>query len=245
MKRTMVILLCLAVGLTASAAYKIHLVNGKIITADDDPEFKNERVYFFQNNLYCFLSVDKVDLMATEEANLAMEEEVVDFIEEPIAQASDTPRKLSDENIEDVRNRSSLANEGELQEASYDSFYDEEDGSGEDLEGSGGEESGGAMDARMEAIDRRLDSLNSRKSSLESQKTNLQATLKELRQQHGFTVQMDDKIALDEQIQDTQDDLSSVNTQLRNTNSDIQATNRERVALQMEGLIPVPAEAGE
>ena len=47
------------------------------------------------------------------------------------------------------------------------------------------------------------------------------------------------------EIQDTQDDLSSVNTQLRNTNSDIQATNRERVALQMEGLIPVPAEAGE
>jgi hypothetical protein len=115
MKRAVLLFLLLAmVAVSAGAAYTIQLTNGRVITADNKPVIKDDVAYFNRSGLYFYIPASQIDLPATEKLNASQSA----LSEAPSATAAAGPAAapvfVGEEQLEVIRARSRLANEGQF-----------------------------------------------------------------------------------------------------------------------------------
>jgi hypothetical protein len=114
MKRAVLLFLLLAmIAVSAGAAYRIQLTSGKVITADDKPVIKEDMAYFTRSGIYFYIPAAQMDVPASERLNaLEAASSVAPGGAAPASPAA--PVFVGEEQLDVIRARSRLANEGEL-----------------------------------------------------------------------------------------------------------------------------------
>ncbi len=226
MKRMVVLFLLLASAtLAANAAYIIQLRDGKIITADDKVVVKNDMAYFTRRGVFFYLPASQVDLEASEKANMVAAAPSTGLIIESseAAPAAVTPAAKSavigDEQLDLIRKRSRLANEGQFKAAAADAKAPSAPSARE-------ANPGNAASNRAEIQDR-MNGLLQQQSSLQQDQTNLQNQLSTLKESFNSSTQQSDKEQLDAQIQSLSSQLADVQNNMSSVQSDLAATQQQ------------------
>lgn len=237
MKRGVILLIVLLlVSFSVYAEYKIALTDGTLITADDKPVIKGDFAYFSKDGLFLFIAKSRVDFAKTDEVNMKAvlkEEILLDQPTETVTPVSVKPVFIDDSQLEIIRQRSRLANEGDfpppkpIEEG-------EEGAEGQELAApprSSPEGEGGGGQSPREQLNDRLSNLLDQRANVQSQRDQLQAQLRDLNDQFGFSVQGDEKTALQSQIDavtlqigDLNGQLDAINNDVLNTQSQIAST---------------------
>ena len=226
MKRMVVLFLLLASAtLAANAAYIIQLRDGKIITADDKVFVKNDMAYFTRRGVFFYLPASQVDLEASEKANMVAAASSTGVIIESseAAPAVVTPAAKSavigDEQLDLIRKRSRLANEGQFKPAAADA-------QSPSAPSAPAAKPANAASNRAEIQDR-MNGLLQQQSSLQQDQTNLQNQLSTLKESYNSSTQQSDKEQLDAQIQSLSSQLADVQNNMSSVQGDIVATQQQ------------------
>ncbi len=227
MKRMIVLFLLLASAtLAANAAYIIQLKDGKIITADDKVFVKDDMAYFTRRGVFFYLPASQVDVEASEKANTVVEPTGM-IIETPeVAPAVVTPAAKSavigDEQLELIRKRSRLANEGQFKPAAPDDQTPSAPAAPE----APAAKPASAASNRAEAQNR-MNGLLQQQSSLQQDQVNLQNQLATLKESYNSSTQQSDKEQLDSQIESLNSKLADVQNNMSAVQGEIQSTQQE------------------
>ena len=226
MKRMVVLFLLLASAtLAANAAYIIQLRDGKIITADDKVFVKNDMAYFTRRGVFFYLPASQVDLEASEKANMVAAAPSTGLIIESseAAPAAVTPAAKSavigDEQLDLIRKRSRLANEGQFKPAAADA-------QSPSAPAAPAAKPANAASNRAEIQDR-MNGLLQQQSSLQQDQTNLQNQLSTLKESYNSSTQQSDKEQLDAQIQSLSSQLADVQNNMSSVQGYIVATQQQ------------------
>lgn len=216
MKRFFVFfLVCFAVTVFAEDIHKIFLKDGRVIKADTKPMINGDRIYFERFGMMLYLPVDRVDVTKTERGG----DEII-----PVRTTEKKSKKkvvISDEELNEIRKRSRLANEDEIRvlEASP---------AGEEGETAPVEKGGTKVDNRaQQGLQGKLNDLMSQRSLAQSQVNDLMNELGSKRDQFGFASQAADKERLEGEIRDAETRLGSARSQLSSLDNQINATQQE------------------
>ncbi|MEW6756753.1 MAG: hypothetical protein AB1347_00900 [Acidobacteriota bacterium] len=220
----MAVLLLTSVALPAS--YTIQLQDGRIIKADDKPVVQEGLAYFFKNGLYLFLPVTAIDFEKSERVNATAAAPVMgmkleiddDAVSTPEAAPAGAPAVfINEEQLEIIRRRARLANEGELV-------------------GGGPVEapSSGAMPpsaapsgANPEDLQNRLGGLIDQRTLLYQQQSDLQSQLSTLRDKYNFSVLQGEQESLQRSMDTVQGRLGQVQSQIEDLGGQIDSVQRE------------------
>jgi hypothetical protein len=238
MKRGVILLIVLLLAsFSVYAEYKIALTDGTVITADEKPVIKGDFAYFSKDGLFLFIAKSRVDFAKTDEVNMKAELKEEIILDKPTDAATPVAVKpvfIDDAQLEIIRQRSRLANEGEfpppkpLEEG-------EEGAEGQDQYAPSaqpaGQEGSGDGQSPREQLNERLSGLLNQRAGVQSQRDQLQAQLRDLNDRFGFSVQGDEKASLQSeidavtlQIGDLNGQLDTINNDLLNTQSQIAST---------------------
>ncbi len=234
MKRTFLVVLVLVLAsLAASATYKIQLVDGKTITADSAPIVKEGLAYFTKNGLYFYIPASQIDQTATERLNQAAEPAQAPAGTEAVAvaPAGKAPTVIDEEQLEIIRKRSHLANEGQLEAPVA-------------VEGApagtpGGPAAGGGGNA--DALRAKLADLLSQRGSLMQQQTNLQNQLSQLRDKYNFSTQQSEQASIQSQMDSLQSQLDQVQQQINAVNNEALAAQQDLASQSRTVVVQQPA----
>ncbi len=235
MKRTLVVLLVMALAtLSAGAAYKIQLKDGKVINVDDKPLVSNEMAYFTKAGVYFYLPVSSVDFEKTEKLNApAVAAPVAEKVAEPAPKAPVKVEVIGDEQLDQIRKRSRLANEGEL--------------SGPPAEAAAGGAPAGAPQVGGRTgnadLQARLADLLNQRAEAQQRVNDLQSQIQTLRDKYNFSPQYSDQQAIQSQIDSTQAQLDSAKAQLDSINNQALAAQQELAHTPVVVQAPAPEQA--
>ncbi len=209
MKRLVVVtVIALAASIAAGAAYKIQLKDGKVIKADAKPIIHNDFAYFDKLGLYLYIPVSQIDMAKTEELNKAPEEvseslevEKTEDLRPEVKAKTVKPVFIDDEELQIIKKRSRLANEGEL--------TDLPDQTASPSAGSRPGQAAGP-DMSPQPSGDRVDQLRTQMSSLlddraveQNRLTDLKAKLSKLQNDYNFSVMETDQARIQQQIDST------------------------------------------
>lgn len=212
MKRLILLVCCLlVVSVFAEETYNIYLNDGKIVKSDTKPDFKGDKVYFERFGMLLYLDVNLVDIKTTESGGAITPAQGKEIKKKKVI-------KISEEELEKIRQRSRLANEDELQNEI------EPEGSPESMQGGGQSSSQGGG---MRDLQNRLSQLMNQRSALQSNVTNLMQELSSKNDQYGFATMAADKERLQKEIDDVQRRLNEARSNLSAVDNQITATQQE------------------
>lgn len=215
MKRLLIsILVLFALSVFAGDTYKIFLKDGKMVTTDTKPDIKGDRVYFERFGMLLYIFVDKVDIQKMEKGgNLLAPEENPGEVKKASKRLV-----VTEEELNEVRQRSRLANEDELRTLDY--AVPEEGGASNPRPG-------GVAGQAASGLQRDMESLMSQKSQVQSQLNDLMNELNSKKDQYGFATQLADKDRLDGEIRDTESRLNDTRSRLSSLENEIMAKQQE------------------
>jgi len=229
---------------TVTASYKVVLDTGEIVNVEEKPVIRGDRAYFSVGELPLYLDIRRIDFQKSEEANREIEPEKVNFEEEVIThKPKAAKRRMNDEDIEEMRDRVRLSNEGELTPAFEDWLYGDEYLE----EGEEAPEREPAAPARPNpqedgraALQRRLNDLVGQQQSAQQEQDRLQAEYRSLREQLDMSTQNEVREDLSSRIDSVRSDMNSAQTRLTNLNSQIRVTQQEIASQPV--IVPVTSE---
>jgi polyhydroxyalkanoate synthesis regulator phasin len=227
MKRYLVVLIILAMAaVSAGAAYKIQLTNGKVINADDKPFVKDGFAYFEKNGVYYYVPEASIDGPKTENLNKPFQAPAdVDAPKQDEAPKQEVaPTVIGDEQLEIIRKRSRLANEGQLSTPPT-SYMGEEAETKEKMPAPPSE----ADQSRksLEDLRTQVQDLMAQKNEKTAQASSLQAQISTLRDKFNFSTQYNDQQAIQSQIDAVQQQYDSVKSEMSALDSQIQVLNQQ------------------
>lgn len=226
MKRTILVwVLLLGSALAVSASYKVYLVSGETVIADEKPVVKDGVAYFAKGGLTYSLSPSRIDFEKSEKNALA--EAAAPHIEQVNAAALNaraskpqTVRKVDDQTLDEIRSRARLANEDELAPSGGDASAPPPSPEGK-AEGRG-DGANKALQNRAQA-QQRVAELESNLAQAESNRNQARSTLDSLKAQFDNSVQQDERTALAAQVDAAQASLDSANSQVNDASAQVRA----------------------
>jgi hypothetical protein len=213
MRRFILVLAMCLVAVGASASYKIFLVSGETIIADEKPVVREGTVYFIKGGVTFTMPATRIDLEKSEKAALA--DAAVPGFEQIVTTSAPPPKtgkpvrviKVDDESLDKIRQRSRLANEGELTTP--------ETAEGTKATGGQGGDSGGQQGvSERDQILQRIDGLEQNLARAESNRSQISNDATDLKQRYDSSVQQEEKTALWSQYQSAQESLASASGQV-------------------------------
>jgi len=215
-RRWLVALVLVGTALCLPASYKIFLVNGKVITADDKPVIRDGIAYLQKAGLELYLPVDQIDLVKTEKGGA-----LVVLPAEGSDAVKPASRVIGEDQLEEIRKRSRLANEGEFRVPVTE----------EGVEGAPPPPAG-APGAKPAATDRgamqnRMSTLLTQRSEVQKRMVDLQSQMGALRDRYNTSTQQDDKTALQSQIDGIQSQMDNARSQLNTLDASLQDTQQK------------------
>lgn len=219
-RRWLVALILVGTAVCLPASYKIYLVDGKVITADDKPVIRDGIAFFQKSNLELYLPVDQIDLVKTEKGGAL---EVTPTGAAPSAKPA--TRVIGEDQLNDIRKRSRLANEGELRRP-----VSEEGAEGEKPAGGAAPAATGGDRSAMEGS---LSGLISQRSDIQKRLVDLQSQMGSLRDRYDTATQQADKASLQGQIDGVQSQMDSARSQLSSVDASIQDTQQKLSSMPM------------
>jgi hypothetical protein len=226
MRRALLVIAVLLLTAVASAAsYTIQLQDGRIIKADDKPVVQEGLAYFYKNGLYLFLPATDIDFEKTEKVNAMAEAPVTGMKLEIDNKAVSTPGAASkapavfinEEQLEVIRRRARLANEGELT-----------GGGAVETPAAGGMPADRAPSgANSEDLQYRLGGLIDQRTLLYQQQSDLQSQLSALRDKYNFSVMQDEQTSVQASMDSLQGRLGQVQSQIEDLGGQIDSVQRE------------------
>lgn len=248
MKRAVLLYLLLtSAALAVQATYTIQLTDGRVITADEKLFVKDDIAYFTRRGVYFYMPSSKVDTAATERLNAVVITE--GFSESapaaPVVVAPKAPGVkpvvIGDEQLEVIRNRSRLANEGELTAPAG--------GAGEPGTPSSGGQAPQRTGGDRNELQSRANDLLLRRAGLQQDQTNFQNQLSALQDSFDQNPQQDQREQIQRQIDAVSSQLQTVQSDLAAVQGDLQSTQQQLssapivVDMGNQGTRPPPAEA--
>jgi flagellar capping protein FliD len=234
MKRSLVVLLSLALGaLSAQAAFRLYLQNGKVILLDDQPVIQGDMTYFTKNGVTYYLPASQVDEAKTERENgpaLAQPAALQTPAKPPAAKAP----VIDEEQLDIIRRRSRLANEAELEAppAPPSTPQEGEAGPAEPMAPAQARASAGAASQQKRAaVQSKLTDLLARQSMVSQQQNDLRSQISTLTDKYNFSTQQTEQAAIQGQLDSLQRQLDQVNNQAASLNSEIQSTQQELASI--------------
>ncbi|MEW5764174.1 MAG: hypothetical protein ACOYXN_12580 [Acidobacteriota bacterium] len=227
MRRALPVIAILLLTTVASAAsYTIQLQDGRIIKADDKPVVQEGLAYFFKNGLYLFLPATDIDFEKSERVNALAAAPVtgmkLEIDSEAVPSTEASPAKapavfINEEQLEIIRRRARLANEGELVGG-----------------GSAEAPAPGAMPPpqapsgqNLGDLQNRLGGLIDQRTLLYQQQSDLQSQLSSLRDKYNFSVLQGEQESLQRSMDTVQDRLGQVQSQIADLGGQIDSVQRE------------------
>ncbi len=208
MRRWLVVVALAGLSLAFPASYKIYLVNGKVIQADDKPFIKDGIAYFQKAGLELYLPADQVDLAKTERGPVPAVEAV-----EPATRRT-AVRQIGEEQLGEISRRSRPANEGELAQPILE-------GEGEAKPAApGGSQAAGGVDRG--ALQNQISNLLKQRADLQKRMLDLQSQLGGLRDRYSTTTSIDEKNAVQKQIESVQGQLDGTRSQISTVEGNLQ-----------------------
>ncbi len=225
MKRMALIFLLMASAtLAAQAAYRIQLRDGKVITSDDAMLVKDGMAYFTKAGVYFYVPAEQVDQAATDRLNTEASAPATRAPEVSAAPAA-KPLVIGEDQLDVIKKRSRLANEGQLDANSKPAA-----GSAPVKNGSQpAEPSASRSDAQAKLAD-----LMQQQSSLQQEQNSLSTQLSDLKDSYNQSPQNDDKQRIQSQIDSVSAQLGSVQNQLSGLQGQISSAQQEMMAAPVE-----------
>ncbi len=235
MKRLVVVtVIALAASIAAGAAYKIQLKDGKVITADAKPIVHNDFAYFNKLGMYLYIPVSQINMAKTEQMNKVMAEATapmeVDKVEDArpeVKAKSVKPVFIDDQELEIIRKRSRLANEGELDQSPSASSMGRSQGQGPGPGTDMGPQSSPASGAQVEQLRQQMGQMLDNRAIQQNRLTDLKAKLAKLQNDYNFSVMASDQARIQQQIDATQSDITNVQSGLSDLDSQIQSLQQQ------------------
>lgn len=217
MKRTFLVVLVLALAsVAAGATYKIQLGTGKIIVVDAAPVVKDGLAYFTKNGMTFYMPASQIDEAKTQDLNKE-QTAAPETAAEVTAPAESKVPVIDEEQLDIIRKRSRLANEGQLV-----SPMPGEAGPAVSAPPATG---GGGQTGNSDALRAQLADLLNRRGSLMQQQTNIQSQIAALRDKYNFSTQQTDQAAIQAQ-------MDSLSSQLDSVRQQIDAVNNQALSVQ-------------
>jgi len=223
MKRAVLLYLLLtSAAMAVQAAYTIQLKDGRVITADEKLFVKDDMAYFTRRGVYFFLPASRVDAAATEHLNAVV---VAEGFSEPapvVISPKATGAKsvlIGDEQLEVIRNRSRLANEGELKAPAGATS---QPGSPASIQREPQSQRGD-----RDALQSRLNDLLQQQAARQQDQNNLQNQLNALQNAFNENPQQDQRVQIQGQIDAVSSQLQSVQSGLASVQGDLQSTQQQ------------------
>ena len=240
MKRLVVVtVIALAASIAAGAAYKIQLKDGKVITADAKPIIHNDFAYFDKLGMYLYIPVSQIDMAKTEKINEIMAEASapmdVDKVEDTRPEVKTKPVKpvfIDDQELEIIRKRSRLANEGELDKSPSASSPASSQGQGPGPGQAVGPNMGlppssSTSGAQVEQMRQQMGSLLDNRAIQQNRLTDLKAKLAKLQNDYNFSVMESEQARIQQQIDATQTEITNAQSGLSDLDSQIQSLQQQ------------------
>lgn len=244
MKRTLIVVLLCFAAVAVSASYKIYLVSGETVMADAKPVVQDGTATFSWSGLTYTMAASKIDFEKSEKVALseAKAPEVQRFTTS--TPVTTKPRKVDDENIEEIRKRARLANEEELQPPPEPYLPAEGE---EGAEAGGGEAPGPAKEEGQDAaaankeraqVQQRLTGLEQRLAQAEDNRNQIRSNIQSLRERYDSAIVQEEKTSLASQIESAQRDLTDASARVTDVASQVQATRSELNSLPIVVELP-------
>jgi hypothetical protein len=202
---------CFTLLVFAEDVHKIILKDGRIVKSDTKPMISGDRLYFERYGMMLYLPVDKVDVRKTERGG------------DDITPAAESPKKktskkivVSDDELQQIRKKSRLANEDEIRALEAPP-----------AEGEGSGDQPGIKVSSNTSLQGKLNSLMDQRSQAQSQINDIMGELSSKRDQYGFATMAADKDRLESDIKDTESRLSNARSQLSALDNQVNATQQE------------------
>jgi len=221
MKRAVLLyLLLVSSGMAAYATYTVQLKDGRIITADEKIVVKDDMAYFMRRGVYFYLPASQVDLPATDRQNTAVVAEPVSETAPVVAPhaAGANPVVIGEEQLEVIRNRSRLANEGQF---SAPVAPVGQPG------GPASEQQSRNQGANRDALQSHLNDLLQQQAVLQQDQTKLQDQLTSLQDEWNQSPLQNDRDRMQSQIDALSSQLQAAQGRLDSVRSDVQATQQQ------------------
>lgn len=223
MKRAVLLYLLLtSAALAVQATYTIQLKDGRVITADDKIFFKDDMAYFNRRGVYFYLPASQVDAAATERLNAAGVTEGSSEAAPAVAVPKATNAKpvvIGDDELEVIRSRSRLANEGQLAAP--------RGGTGQPETPSSPQQAVQTQGGNRDALQSRLNDLLQQRAGLQQNQTSLQNQLSSLQDGYNQSPQQADRDRMQSQIDAVTSQLQGVQSSLDSVQADLQTTQQQ------------------
>ena len=242
MKRALVVLLSLVLGaLSAQAAYRLFLTSGKVILLDEKPVIQGDMAYFTRSGVTYYLPSSQVDLAKSEREN-GQAAAAPTVAQTPAKAPVAKTLKIDEEQLDIIRKRSRLANEGELTAPPAPTTGSPEGGSeasGEMPPEQGKAAAGAADQQKRAALQSRLTDLLARQAGVSQQQNDLRTKISSLTDKYNFSTQQSEQAAIQSQLDALQRQLDQANNQAATLSADIQSIQQDLAS------IPVVVQTGE
>lgn len=223
MKRAVLLYLLLtSAALAVQAAYIIQLKDGRVITADEKIFFKDDMAYFTRRGVYFYLPASRVDAAATDRLNAVV---ITESSSEPAPavaapKASNAkPMVIGDDELEVIRNRSRLANEGQLNSP--------EGGTSQPGAHASPKQTAQSQGGGRDALQSRLNDLLQQRAGLQQDQTGLQDQLNSLQDAWNQSPQQADRDQMQSQIDTATSQLQAVQGRIDAVQADLQTTQQQ------------------
>ncbi len=239
MKRAVLLFLLLAmIAVSAGASYTIQLTNGKVITADAKPFINKDLAYFTRTGIEYYIPVSQMDMQATERINAA-EASGGPAPAAAVAPSTAKPVFVGEEQLEVIRARSRLANEGQLTAPAA-----------EPQPAEGGAAPAAAVvkpasqSAQRAQLQDQLSGLLAKVADQTSQYNSLQNQLTTLKESYNTSAQQADKEHIQQQIDALSSQADAVQSDLNGTRGQIQSVQQQIASspVVVESDVPPPKE---
>ncbi len=243
MKRTLLLAFFLAAaGLAVSASYSIQLKDGKVIKADEKPTVNAGMAYFTKSGLYLYLPADRIDFEKSERLNAMAQAPVkglmLEGLEEAAPEAPKAPKVFIDQQqLELIRQRARLANEGELLAPAEGAPEAAPSGTAPSLPPPT------AAVPDVSGMRGQLNDLIQERSLLYQQQTDLQSQMNNLRDRYNFSVQQSDQEAYQKAMDSVQSRLNDVQRRISDLGGQIDSLQQQINAAPV--VIREPAPQGD
>ncbi len=225
MKRMALLFLLMASAtLAAQAAYTIQLRDGKVITSDDAMLVKDGMVYFTKAGVFFYIPAEQVDQAATDRLNTEASAQAAHSPEVSAAPAA-KPVVIGEDQLDVIKKRSRLANEGQLGAGSQPA-----EANAPAKEGSQPAEAS----VNRSDLQTKLADLMQQQSSLQQEQNSLTTQLSDLKDNYNQSPQNDDKQRIQSQIDSVSAQLGSVQNQLAGLQGQISSAQQEMMAAPVE-----------
>lgn len=242
MRRFLVVFVLCLVAVSASASYKIFLVSGETILADEKPQVKEGMAFFIKGGVTFNLPASRIDFEKSEKTALTeaagQEIEQIVTTDRPSSRpAKGAPvRKVDDESLDKIRQRSRLANEGEFVPP------EAEGPSAGVIPGEEKAPGAGPDDAHAQAQER-VRQAEQNVARAESERNQMRNSVLDLKQRYDSSVQQEDKSALWSQYESARESLTAANSKVDEANAQLGTARSEMNSMPV--VVEIPQEPGK